>query len=62
MKQPTKQRDVSHCVGLPFTIFFKSILRQKEELGKLKYFIMQKNLIFKKNPLKKTKILQDTLL
>jgi adenine specific DNA methylase Mod len=35
-----------------------SILRQKEELGKLKYFTMQK-LWSSKDPLKETKILQD---
>jgi hypothetical protein len=45
-------------VDLPFTS--KSILRQKEEeLWKLKYFTMQKYQVFKINPLKETKILQD---
>ncbi len=33
----------------------------KEELRKLKYFTMQKYIIFKKNPQKETKILQDIL-
>jgi hypothetical protein len=33
-------RGVSHCVALPFTL--KSILRQKKELWKLKYFTTQK--------------------
>jgi hypothetical protein len=31
-------------------------LRAKEELWKLKYFTMPKNIIFKQNPLKETKI------
>ncbi len=44
-----------HIGSLPFTL--KSILRQKkEELGKFKYFTMQKNLFFKKILWKKTKI------
>jgi hypothetical protein len=43
----TKTR-VCHTVALPFTL--KSILRQKEELWKLKYSISQcKNIIFKKS-------------
>jgi hypothetical protein len=42
---------------------FQSILRQKEELWKLKYFTIAKkiDLKFKKNPLKETKIVQDIL-
>jgi hypothetical protein len=47
---------VSHY-GL--AIYIKSILRQKEELWKLKYFTMQK--YNSKNPLKETKILQDII-
>jgi hypothetical protein len=49
---------------LPFTLKKKRILRQKEELWKLKYFTMQKNIIFiKKNPLiEETKILQDIII
>jgi hypothetical protein len=43
-------------VALPFTL--KSILRQKQELWKLKYFTMPiYNL--QNNPLKETKILQE---
>jgi hypothetical protein len=39
--QTNKQtRGVSHCVALPFTL--KKDLKAKEELWKLKYFIMQK--------------------
>jgi hypothetical protein len=49
-------------VAMPFTL--KSILRQKEEeLWKLKYISPCKNtLIFKRNPLKETKILQDIII
>jgi hypothetical protein len=53
---------VSLIEPLPFTTL-KGILRQKKELWKLKYFTMQKILIFKKkNPLIKTKILQDIII
>jgi hypothetical protein len=45
-------------VALPFTL--KVMLRQKEELWKLKYFIMQKYNL-QKNPLKEKKILQDII-
>jgi hypothetical protein len=45
-------------VALPFKL--KSILRQKEELQKLKYFTMQKYNL-QKNHLKETKILQDII-
>jgi hypothetical protein len=38
---PPETRGVTHC-GLAIYIFKKSILRQKEELRKLKYFTMQK--------------------
>jgi hypothetical protein len=56
--ETTKQtRDVSHC-GL--AICNKKYLNAKEELVKLKYFIMQK-FKFSKNPLKETKILQDII-
>jgi hypothetical protein len=44
---------VCHIVALPFTL--KSILRQKKELWKLKYFTMQKYNLHKKNLLKETK-------
>jgi hypothetical protein len=47
---------VCHTVTLPFT--FKSILMQKKNYWKFKYFTMQKYIIFKKNPLKETKSLQ----
>jgi len=50
-------RGVAHC-GL--AIYIKKYLKAKEELRKLKYFTMQKYNL-KKNPLKKTKILQDIL-
>jgi hypothetical protein len=54
----TKQtRGVSHC-GL--AIYIKKYLKAKEELWKLKYFTMQKHNL-QKNPLRKTKILQDII-
>jgi hypothetical protein len=42
----------------------KKYLKAKEELWKFKYFFtMQKNIIFKKNPVKETKIsLQDIII
>jgi uncharacterized metal-binding protein len=43
---------------LPFTL--KKYLKAKEELWKLKYFTMQEYNL-QKNPLKETKILQDTI-
>jgi hypothetical protein len=62
-EQPKRERErtnlqqgACHTMALPFTL--KSILRQKEELWKFKYFTMQKSNI-QKNPLKETKILQD---
>jgi hypothetical protein len=52
----TRTRGVLYC-GL--AIYLKQYLKAKEQLCKLKYFTMQKcNL--QKNPLKETKILQDT--
>jgi hypothetical protein len=50
-------RGVSHC-GL--AIHLKDYLKAKKELRKLKYFTMQKYNL-QKNPLKKTKILQDII-
>jgi hypothetical protein len=41
------EQGVCHNVALPFTL--KSILRQKEELWKLKYFTMQKYNLQKKS-------------
>ncbi len=52
------KQGVCHTVALPFTL--KVMLRQKEELWKLKYFIMQKYNL-QKNPLKEKKILQDII-
>jgi hypothetical protein len=52
------KQGVCHSVTLPFT--FKSILRQKEKLWKLKYFTTQKYNL-QKNSLKETKILQDII-
>jgi hypothetical protein len=53
---------VSHC-GL--AIYIKKYLKAKEEeLGKFKYFTIQKYNLpqKKKNPLKETKILQDIIM
>jgi hypothetical protein len=53
------EQGVCHTLALPFT---SKYLNAKEELWKLKYFTMQqKTIIFKKNPLKETKILQDII-
>jgi hypothetical protein len=44
---------VCHIVALLFTLKSKYLKAKEEELWKLKYFTMQKNiLIFKKNPSK----------
>jgi hypothetical protein len=49
-------------VDLPFTFFKKYLTAKKEELWKLKYFtIYKKKKNLPKNPLKETKILQDTV-
>jgi hypothetical protein len=54
------QQGVCHIVALSFTL--KSILRQREEWWKLKYFTMQKYNLQKTNPLKETKKnLQDII-
>jgi hypothetical protein len=42
-----KKQGVCHAVALPFTLKL-SILKAKEELWKLKYFTIAKNIIFKK--------------
>jgi hypothetical protein len=47
-------------VALPITL--RPYLKAKEELRKLKYFTMQKNIPnLPKNPLEQTKILQDII-
>jgi len=51
-----KQACVSHCDLLPFTL--KSILMQKKNYGNSN-ISPSKNIIFKKNPPKEIKILQD---
>jgi hypothetical protein len=48
-----RKQAVCHIVALPFTL--KSILRQKEELRKLKYFTMQKHNLQKILPKEKPK-------
>jgi hypothetical protein len=50
------KQGVCHIMALSFT--FKSILKQKENYGNSNISLC-KNVIFKKNPLKETKILQD---
>jgi hypothetical protein len=47
---------VCHTMALPFTL--KNILRQKKNYGNFN-ISPYKNIILKKNPLKKTKIFQD---
>jgi hypothetical protein len=54
----TRECGFYHTMALPFTL--KCILRQKEELWKLKYFTMQ-NYNLQNNPLKETKILQNII-
>jgi hypothetical protein len=49
---------VCHTVALPFTL--KSILRQKKNYGNSNISPC-KNIIFKKKPLKETKILQEII-
>jgi hypothetical protein len=49
---------VSHS-GL--AIFIEKYLDAKEELWKFKHISQCRNIIFKKNPLKETKILQDII-
>jgi hypothetical protein len=51
-------RGVSHC-GL--AIYIKKYLKTKEESWKLKYFTMQKNIIFKKSSKRNKKILQGII-
>jgi hypothetical protein len=55
---PVKTRGVSHTVALPSTL--KSILRQKKNYENSNISPCQ-NIIFKKNPIKETKILQDII-
>jgi hypothetical protein len=54
-------RGVPHC-GLAISI--KKYLKAKEELWKLKYLFHHAKIypIFKKNPLKETKIFQDVII
>ncbi len=42
-------------------IYIEKYLKAKEELRKLKYLTMQKNIIFKKILLRETKISQDII-
>jgi hypothetical protein len=55
---PVKTRGVSHTVALPST--FKSILRQKKNYENSNISPCQ-NIIFKNNPIKEIKILQDII-
>jgi hypothetical protein len=52
-------RGVSHY---DLAIYIKKYLNAKEELWKLKYISPCKNIIFQKNPLKETKILQNIII
>jgi hypothetical protein len=55
-----KTRGVCYTMALPFTLKSK-YLKAKEELWKLKYFTIAK-IYSSKNPLTKTKILQDHII
>jgi len=53
-------KGVCHIVGL--AIYIRKYLKAKEELlEKFKYFTTQKYIIFKKNPIKETKIPHDII-
>jgi hypothetical protein len=54
-----EKQGVYHTVALPFTL--KIILRQKKNYGNSIFHHAKIYLIFTKNPLKETKILQDTI-
>jgi len=56
---PIRNKGCVHTVSLPFTL--KSILRQKKNHGNSNIISPCKNIIFKANPLKETKILQDII-
>jgi hypothetical protein len=58
MKFLQLKQGVCHTVALPFT--FKSILRQKKNYENSNISPCE-NVIFKKNPLKEIKILQDII-
>jgi hypothetical protein len=53
------KQGVCHVVALPFTLK-KSILRQKKNYGNSNISPC-KNIVFQKNPLKETKILQSII-
>jgi hypothetical protein len=57
-KKETKTRGVSHS-GL--AIYIEKYLNAKKELSKFKYISQCRNIIFKQNPLKEIKILQDII-
>jgi hypothetical protein len=58
------QKQISHNIfsmcHCGFAIYMKEYLKAKEKLWKFQYFTMQKH-IFKQNPLKETKLLQDII-
>jgi hypothetical protein len=57
----TKKQGVCHTMALPFTLKKKYLKAKEEELGKFKYFTIQKY-IFKKTLYKNQKILQDIII
>jgi len=59
MKVIIVQQGVCHIVALP--IYIKKYLKAKEKYMETQIFHHAKNIIFKKNPLKETKILQDII-
>jgi hypothetical protein len=61
IRKPRKTVTLPHCVALPF-FTLKSILRQKKNYENSNISVPCKNIIFKKNYLKATKILQDIII
>jgi hypothetical protein len=59
MKVIIVQQGVCHIVALP--IYIKKYLKAKEKFMETQIFHHAKNIIFQKNPLKETKILQDII-
>jgi hypothetical protein len=57
--QNKNKKGVCHTLGLPFIL--NSILRQKKNYGNSN-ISRHKNIIFRKNPPKETKILQDIII
>ncbi len=59
MRSNPNKQGVHHSMALPFTII-KNILRQKKNYGNSN-ILPCKNAVFKEDPLKETKTLQDII-